>query len=125
MNKCNRCHCKRTEDDFYKNGKRMKTCDLCRVYNKNYRDRYPVKVINKDDVICPRCNCKRTEDDFYKNNKKMKTCDLCRVYNRNYYYMRKNKKKCIKCNLFKDKDKFVFKKITHDSCIACLFKARK
>jgi len=116
MNKCSRCHCKRIEDDFYKNGKRMKTCDLCRVYNKNYRDRYPVKVINKDDVRCRRC--KRPKDDFNK------TCDLCRVYNKNYYDIRKNKKKCIKCNVLKDKDKFVYRKITYDSCIACLLKAR-
>jgi len=73
---------------------------------------------------CNRCHCKRTEDDFYKNNKKMKTCDLCRVYNKTYHDKRKNKKQCLKCNLFKDKDKFVIRKITYDSCIACLLKAR-
>jgi len=193
----------------------MKTCDLCRVYNKNYRDRYPVKVIiqgwisnskqsdknynrfdldnfidkfflkklikdfpncyhcevklqyfksndtlatierldnsighiksncviacrkcnlskaghkcnimNKDDVICPRCNCKRTEYDFYKNNKKMKTCDLCRVYNKTYHEKRKNKKQCLKCNVFKNKKDFIFGNKNYDSCIACLLKAR-
>jgi len=69
---------------------------------------------------CNQCHCKRTGDDFYKNGRKMKTCDLCRE---TYHEKRKNKKQCLKCNVFKDKDKFVFRKITYDSCIACLLKA--
>jgi len=120
MDKCKRCHCKRTEDDFYKNGKRLKTCYFCRAYNKNYRRRKGGdNIINEDDFKCPRCNCKRTEDDFYKNGKKMKTCDLCRKYNKAFHEKRKNQKRCLTCNVFKDKDKCVFKKITYDSCIAC------
>jgi len=229
MDKCKRCHCKRTEDDFYKNGKMFKTCYFCRAYNKNYRRRNkgiinendfkcprrnPVKtsiqgwishskqsdknynrfdsdgfidefflnklikdfpncyhcevklqylkyndtlatierldnsighiksncvlacrkcnlskvgqnIINKDDFKCPRCHCKRTEDDFYKNGKKMKTCDLCRKYNKAFHEKRKNQKRCLKCNVFKDKDKFVYRKITYDSCRVCIFKACK
>jgi len=35
--KCPRCKCYRTEDDFLKEGRRLKTCYNCRSYAKNYR----------------------------------------------------------------------------------------
>jgi len=57
-------------------------------------------------IKCNRCHCKRTEDDFYKNGKTMKTCDLCRIYNKNYHEKRKNKKQCLKCNVFKNNKRF-------------------
>jgi len=35
--KCQRCKCYRTEDDYLKNGRRLKTCINCRNHEKNYR----------------------------------------------------------------------------------------
>jgi len=38
--KCPRCKCYRTEDDFLKEGRRLKTCYNCRSYAKNNRIKY-------------------------------------------------------------------------------------
>jgi len=108
-----------------KKGHTKNNCVLaCRQCNFTKVGHKCSKVVKNKDDKCPRCRCIRTENDFYKNGKLMKTCDLCRNFNKTYYEKCKNQKRCLKCNVFKDKDKFIVRKITYDLCRVCIFTSK-
>jgi len=71
MNKCNRCRCNRTENDFYKNGKLMKTCNLCRIFNKTYYEK------RKNQKQCLKCKEFKDKDKFIFRNKNYDSCIAC------------------------------------------------
>jgi len=53
--RCPRCKCYRTEDDYFKNGRRMKTCINCRNYCKNHRLKHQMCVHNVRKYYCKEC----------------------------------------------------------------------
>jgi len=53
--KCPRCKCYRTEDDFFKEGRRLKTCYNCRNYAKNYRLNHQICIHNVKKYFCKKC----------------------------------------------------------------------
>jgi len=64
--KCPRCKCYRTEEDFFKEGRRLKTCYNCRSYAKNYR----IKNKCPHDRQKSKCrDCGGTEICIHNNHK--------------------------------------------------------
>jgi len=54
--KCIRCKCYRTEDDYFKNGRRLKTCINCRNHAKNYRLKHQMCIHNLHKYFCRECD---------------------------------------------------------------------
>jgi len=54
--KCPRCKCYRTKDDYFKNGRRLKSCINCRNNTKNYRLKHQMCVHNLQKYFCKNCS---------------------------------------------------------------------
>jgi len=54
--KCPRCKCYRTEDDFLKEGRLLKSCINCRNHAKNYRIKHQMCIHNVRKYFCKECN---------------------------------------------------------------------
>jgi len=53
--KCKQCKCYRTEEDFIKEGRRLKSCIKCRSYAKNYRLKRQMCIHNLQKYFCKDC----------------------------------------------------------------------
>jgi len=53
--KCKRCKCYRTEEDYFKNGRRLKSCIYCRIHAKNYRLKHQICIHNAKKYFCKNC----------------------------------------------------------------------
>jgi len=53
--KCPRCKCYRNEDDFLKEGRRLKSCIDCRKHNKIYRLKHQMCIHNLYKYFCKEC----------------------------------------------------------------------
>jgi len=71
--KCKRCKCYRTEDDFLKNGRRLKTCIYCRNHAKNHRLKHQMCIHNLQKYFCKECD----GTQICKHNKQIYLCRKC------------------------------------------------
>jgi len=104
--KCQRCKCYRTEDDYFKNGRRLKTCINCRNHAKNYRLKHQMCIHNVRKYFCKEC----VGTQICKHNKQIYLCKKCsdpiRVSIRQWIFCLKQSDK--KYNRF-DVDRFIDK----------------
>jgi len=54
--RCPKCKCFRFEEDFLKEGRRLKTCINCRNHAKNYRLKHEMCVHNLYKYFCKECD---------------------------------------------------------------------
>jgi len=104
--KCPRCKCYRTEDDFIKEGRLLKSCINCRNHAKNYRLKHQMCIHNLQKYFCKECDgtqiCKHKLQRCY-----CKTCsDPIKVSIRRWIIHSKETDK--KYNRF-DADRFIDK----------------
>jgi len=71
--KCPRCKCYRTEEDFIKEGRRLKTCINCRSYSKKYRLKRQMCTHNLEKYFCKDCG----GTQICKDNKQIYLCRKC------------------------------------------------
>jgi len=71
--KCPRCKCYRTEEDFFKEGRKLKTCINCRSYSKKYRLKHQMCTHNLEKYFCRKCD----GTQICKDNKQIYLCKKC------------------------------------------------
>jgi len=71
--KCPRCKCYRTEEDFFKEGRKLKTCINCRSYSKKYRLKHQMCTHNLHKFRCIDCG----GSQICIHNKQRQWCKNC------------------------------------------------
>jgi len=71
--KCPRCKCFRTEKDFIKNNRLLKTCINCRNNSKNFRLKHQMCIHNLQKYFCRKCD----GTQICKDNKQIYLCKKC------------------------------------------------
>lgn len=78
---CKGCRCWRNEEDYKKDNKPFKTCNMCRTKNNKCIKKQleeNSKIYNEDETFCKSCRLWFNNDDYKKDNQIFKSCSKCR-----------------------------------------------
>jgi len=90
--KCPRCKCYRTEDDYFKNGRRLKSCINCRNHEKNYRLKHQMCIHNLYKYFCKECG----GSQICEHNRQKYQCIDCS--GSEICLHKRRKSRCVECN---------------------------